>query len=165
MKSKLYFFLIMFSTWCLINILATLILRMTFEGDYYFSSFHLVNFYVAFIISFVAAISVRWFYGVIAVIAIFTACCLIPGLIHGDLTGEHGFIPVSGINNGLFVHNEILLVLTMYLFFERMPLSAAICLSDIIIILSSAYFMVLIRNLAEELLERWFSDEYEELSH
>src|SRR5450631_1309977 len=137
MKSKLYFFLIMFSTWCLINILATLILRMAFKDDYYFSSFHLVNFYVAFIISVLAAISVRWFYIAITVIAIFTACCLIPGLIHGDLTGEHGFIPVEGINNGLFVHNEFLLMVTMNLFYTRIPLNinAAICLSDIIIIL------------------------------
>jgi hypothetical protein len=165
MKSKLYFFLIMFSTWCLINILATLILRVANDGDYYFSSFHLVNFYVAFIMSVVAAISIRWFHGVISVIVIFTACCLIPGLIQGDLTGEHGFIPIEAINNGLFVHNELLLVGAMDLFFPRMSLNAAICLSDIFIVLFSGYFVVMIQELAEVLFERWFSDEYEELMH
>lgn len=168
MKSKLYFFLIMFSTWSLINILATVILQMVYKGgDDNFSSFHFVNFYVAFIISVVAAVSVRWFYRVVAVIAIFTACCLIPGLIQGNLTGKHGFNFLGDINDGIFVYNEWLMGIAVNLFYFRLRLNinAAICLSEIITILSSVYFMLLISILAEEILERWFRYEYAELIH
>src|ERR1700712_4221563 len=130
MKNKFYLFLIMFVIWSMVNIIATLFLHWRLERPY-FHSFHPVNFYVPLILSGVAVIPARYFYMLIAVIFILTLSCLIPGLIHGNIIGDAGFIPVRNINNSIFVQNELALILTMHWFYERMPLTLAIILSDV----------------------------------
>ena len=165
MKSKLYLFFFMYSIWCLINILATLMLRAQYPyQNYYFSSFNLVNFYVAFILCVLAVISARYFIYTIVLISLVMFQYPIFGLIQGDIMDENVLIPVQKIGNSLFVHNEFLLDYSFNLFFTRVQIGRdlSFMLSCMIIISLSAFLMIIIRNISVRLLERWVGN-YDEL--
>jgi hypothetical protein len=166
MKSKLYLFFFMYSIWCLINFLATVIMPVKYQppGDYFYS-FHLASFYVAFILCALAVISARYFCYTIVLISLVMFCHLIFGLMEGDIMDYNVLIPLENIGNSLFVHNQFLLMYNFGLFFMRIQIGRdlSFMMSSMIIISLSAFLMIIIRNISVRLLERWVGN-YDELN-